>query len=90
MKKLTLPALIAITFAGSALAGPTCTEADRSTWMSQDALKQQLVDQGYQIKKFKVTDKNCYEIYGYDQADRRVEIYFNPVNGEAVKTEIDD
>ena len=46
---------------------------------------QELVDQGYTIDKFKVTDGNCYEIYGEDKGGVKVEIYFNPVDGEAVE-----
>ena len=90
MKAILLSSAIALTAAGSAVAGPTCTEADRSTWMSQDMMKQHIMDQGYRIKKFKETSGHCYEIYGYDSKEHRVEIYFNPVTGEAVKTEIDD
>lgn len=89
MKALLISSVVALTFAGSAIAGPKCTDADRSSWMSQDAMKAQIQEQGYRIKKFKETSGNCYEIYGYDNQDRRVEIYFNPVSGEAVKTEID-
>jgi hypothetical protein len=44
-----------------------------------------LVDQGYKIKVFKVTKGNCYEIYGWDDQKRKVEIYFNPVTGDKVK-----
>lgn len=90
MKALIIPAFLTFAFTGSAIAGPQCTEAERSTWMSQGAMKQQIMDQGYRIKKFKETSGNCYEIYGYNNQDQRVEIYFNPVTGEAVKTEIDD
>lgn len=89
MKALLICSAITLTFAGSAMAGPKCTDAERGSWMSQDAMKQHITDQGYRIKKFKETSGNCYEIYGYDNKDRKVEIYFNPVTGEAVKTEID-
>jgi hypothetical protein len=52
-------------------------------------MKQKIADMGYKIKEFKTTDGSCYEIYGWDRQERRVEIYFNPVNGEIVKQEID-
>ena len=80
----------ALLFAGAAFAGPQCTDAPQSDWMSQDTMKQNLADQGYTIKKFKVTSGNCYEIYGMDKDGVKVEIYFNPVNGEVVKEERDD
>ncbi|AHF66593.1 MULTISPECIES: PepSY domain-containing protein [Pseudomonas] len=71
-----------------ALAGPQCTTADKSQWQDQAKFQEQLKAQGYQISKFKVTDGNCYEIYGFDKDKRKVEIYHDPVSGKAVKTEI--
>ncbi len=65
-----------------------CTTADRSTWQDEAAFKQQLTEQGYRIEEFKVTDGNCYEIYGWDKDNKKVEIYFNPVDGSKVKEEI--
>lgn len=73
-----------------AFAGPECTSADPSEWKDQEAFKKSLETEGYKIKKFKVTEGNCYEIYGWDKDGRKVEIYFNPVTGEPVKTRIED
>ncbi|MFT4818378.1 MAG: hypothetical protein ACI90S_000741 [Marinobacter psychrophilus] len=83
-------ATAALLFTGAAVAGPQCTDAPQSEWMSQDTMKQNLDDQGYTIKKFKVTSGNCYEIYGMDKGGVKVEIYFNPVSGEVIKEERDD
>lgn len=80
----------ALLFAGAAVAGPQCTDAPQSEWKSQDVMKQELTDQGYTIDKFKVTDGNCYEIYGEDKDGVKVEIYFNPVSGEAVEERRND
>ena len=52
-----------------------------------NALIPQLKAQGYQINKFKVTDGNCYEIYGFNKDGKKVEIYFDPVSGKAVKSD---
>ncbi|OUM06028.1 hypothetical protein BW686_17125 [Pseudomonas syringae] len=71
-----------------ALAGPQCTTAEKSQWQDQAKFQEQLKAQGYEISKFKVTDGNCYEIYGFDKDKRKVEIYHDPVSGKAVKTEI--
>ncbi|KPB66686.1 hypothetical protein ALO62_03878 [Pseudomonas amygdali pv. myricae] len=71
-----------------ALAGPQCTTAEKSQWQDQAKFQEQLKAQGYEIIKFKVTDGNCYEIYGFDKDKRKVEIYHDPVTGKAVKTEI--
>ncbi|MCL7461821.1 PepSY domain-containing protein [Pseudomonas sp. NW5] len=89
MKKLLLPLALLIA-SPLALAKTECTTAERSTWQDAEAFQANLRDQGYQIKKFKVTEGNCYEIYGYDAEQRKVEIYFNPVSGEAVKTKMAD
>ena len=64
-----------------------CTDAPKSDWQDQDAFQSSLLDKGYKINEFKVTDGNCYEIYGFDAQDNKVEIYFNPVDGSIVKQE---
>lgn len=88
MKKLLL---IALTLAApAAFAGKTeCTTADKAQWQDQAAFQEKLKAQGYSIKKFKVTAGNCYEIYGTDKANRKVEIYFDPVSGKVVKEEVE-
>jgi hypothetical protein len=63
--------------ATAAFAGPTCS-VPKDKWMKETDFKSQLVQQGYQIKTFKVTKGNCYEIYGFDKAGKKVEIYFDP------------
>ena len=73
-----------------AFAGPECTKADKAEWQDQAKFQEDLKAQGYEIKKFKVTGGNCYEIYGWDKDKRKVEIYFDPVSGKAVKEEIED
>lgn len=69
----------------AAVAGPDCTSADKAEWMSEGAMKQQIEADGYSIDKFKTTSGNCYEIYGRDKDGKKVEIYFNPVDGSIVK-----
>lgn len=92
VKKLLIStALIASAFTSAqALADPTCTKQDKSEWLEFDQAKQQVIDMGYKIKKFKKTKTNCYELYGTNSEGKRVEIYFNPVNLDKVKEEIDD
>lgn len=65
--------------------GPQCTAKPKIDWKKEKDFKQSLTDQGYKIKFFKVTDGNCYEIYGWDKAGKKVEIYFDPVDGRIVK-----
>lgn len=71
-------------------AEPECTKADKSQWRDKQQFQQDLKDQGYKINVFKVTEGNCYEIYGWNKQDQKVEIYFNPVSGDVVKKEVAD
>ncbi len=61
-----------------------CTTEPTSKWKDQETFKKDL-EKTYTIKKFKVTPGNCYEIYGFDKAGKKIEIYFNPVDGSIVK-----
>jgi hypothetical protein len=64
-----------------------CTSEPRSSWQDADAFQQSLLDEGYRVNEFKITEGNCYEIYGFDPDDTKVEIYFDPVSGSVVKRE---
>ena len=89
MKKLALILLAVAGALGASCASKTvCTSEDRSRWQDQDAFQKTLAQEGFKIEEFKVTDGNCYEIYGWDKDKRKVEIYFNPVDGTKVKEEV--
>lgn len=90
MKTFRVPiaCTILLTALPAMAAEPQCTTADKSKWLDPVKFQAQLKAEGYEIKKFKVTDGNCYEIYGWNKAKQKVEIYFDPVTGKAVKTEI--
>ncbi len=83
MKSIVLATLLTAV-AGAAMASPTCT-APKENWKPEASFKKELEAQGYQIKNFKVTKGNCYEIYGTDKAGKKVEIYFDPVSGKALE-----
>lgn len=82
-------------FAGLFLAAATahadpkekCTTEPKDKWQDQKAFQENLKKEGYKIKVFKVTKGDCYEIYGWDKAGKKVEIYFNPVTAAIVKEE---
>lgn len=87
MRKLLLLSLALaspLTFAAT-----ECTTADKAQWQDQDTFQAGLKAQGYEINKFKVTDGNCYEIYGFNKDGKKVEIYFDPVSGNAVKSDVE-
>lgn len=65
-----------------------CTGAAQSAWLSQEATKDLLKQQGYQeVRRIKVTDGNCYEVYGIDAQGEKVEVYLDPTNGNLVAKE---
>lgn len=82
MKKLSALFLTSL-FAGAAIAGPTCS-VPQEKWMKEADFKARLEAQGYQIKTFKVSKGQCYEIYGFDKGGQKVEIYFDPQTGAVV------
>ena len=79
----TLFAALAACVATGAIAAPTCT-APQEKWMKVPDFKARLEAEGYQIKTFKITSGNCYEIYGHDKAGKKVEIYFDPQTAAVV------
>jgi hypothetical protein len=83
MKHFILLTAIALTGL-SAHAKKTCTDQPKDKWMKEDDFKKKVEGQGYQIKKFKQPG-TCYEIYGLNKEGKKVEIYFNPVDGSIVK-----
>ena len=86
MKRIiTVPLFLAtVLLSANAIAAPKCTTAPQEQWISQDKMKQQILDQGYTIRIFKISG-NCYEIYGKYKNGKNVEIYFDPTDGRIVK-----
>jgi hypothetical protein len=76
-------ALIALAVAAPASATGVikCNAGPEAKWKSQDALKAQLIKDGWQVRKTKV-DGGCYEVYGTTPKGERVEAYFHPVTLE--------
>lgn len=71
--------------ASSAWAKTQCTDQPKSKWMSETQFRQMAEARGYRIRKFKQPG-TCYEIYGTNHQGKKVEVYFNPVTGDPVKT----
>ena len=93
LSRSALPAAAAIAVimatASHAVAGPSCTSAPRSKWLTEAQMKAKIAKMGYQkIKVFQVTG-SCYEIYAHTKDGRRAEVYFNPVNGAVVQNNVD-
>ncbi len=90
MSILRISAIGAVVFAltGAAFAAPQCTTAPKTQWLTEAAMRAKIEKEGYTIKTFLVSG-NCYEIYGFDKDGKKVEIYFNPVDGSVVKKEVE-
>lgn len=68
-----------------AFAEVQCTKEPKEKWLPDSRIKEIASDLGHKIVVFKITSGNCYEIYGRDSQDRRIEIYFSPIDGTIVK-----
>ncbi len=84
MKKLIILGL-AIGWSGAAYAKKNCTDQPKEKWMKIEPFKEMKLKEGYTIRKFKQPG-TCYEIYGRDKNGKKIEIYFNPVDGSIVKS----
>ncbi len=71
-----------------AWAGANCKAYPKAEWLSEADAKSKIEAQGYKITKFKV-DGNCYEIYGTNNAGKKVEIYFDAKTLDVVKAEVE-
>jgi len=65
-----------------------CKAYQKAEWMSEADAKTKIGAMGYTITTFKV-DGNCYEIYGRNKDDKKVEIYFDAKTLDVVKSEIE-
>ncbi len=83
MKSIAIASLL-VAVSSAALAGPTCN-VPQDKWMKEADFKKGLEAQGYQIKTFKVSKGQCYEIYGFDKTGKKVEIYFDPSNAKVLE-----
>jgi len=73
----------------AAQASPPCTKEPKTAWLSEQAMKERIAKMGYrEIKVFK-TSGQCYEIYAIDGKGQKAEVYFNPVDGTVVQSNID-
>jgi hypothetical protein len=83
MRRLGLAVAFMI-LSGPAIAGPNCTSEPKDKWLTESAMKAKIAELGYKYRIFKVTDGNCYEIYGQDKNGKRIEVYFHPITGSVV------
>lgn len=91
MKKFLAASLLALTtFAGIGYAqdDTKCGNVPQNQWMTEDAMKSQATELGFDVRKIKVED-GCYEVYGIKDGNK-VEALFNPQTGVQVGVDGDD
>ena len=88
IRSFAICSVLVLGVAGCSGGDPNCTTEPKTAWMSEADMKARVTQMGYKTNVFKVSG-NCYEIYGTDKEGRDVEVYFNPVTGEVVKSEIE-
>ncbi len=84
MRNYVLVFMSLVLTSGVAIAKKNCTDQPKEKWMTEVDFKKKVEDEGYKISKFKQPG-TCYEIYGHNKSGKKVEIYFNPVDGSIVK-----
>lgn len=70
--------------AGAALAdGNVSCAVPKAEWRPMLELQKTLKKSGWTVRKVQLFN-GCYEVYGYDDKDKRVEAFFNPKTFERV------
>ncbi|HSW03499.1 PepSY domain-containing protein [Aquabacterium sp.] len=87
MKKLMTICAAALAFgaASSAYAqhAEKCEPIPKEEWRPQAELERKLTNQGWKISRVKITN-GCYEVYGRDEKNGKVETFFHPKTFDVV------
>ncbi|MCI4679753.1 PepSY domain-containing protein [Rhodoblastus acidophilus] len=88
MRKLTVLASIAALAGGVGAAqaeslGRPCTDKPAQAYLSLDALKAKVTEQGYQIRDAEIK-KACGEFYVIDKTGKKGELFVDPTTGVIV------
>lgn len=86
----TLLPITMIALAGQAWAGPTCTNESTDKWLTETQMAEKLKVLGYRddVKKLHISKGKCWEIYGHDKDGRKIEVYFHPITGAIVESNV--
>ncbi len=71
-----------------ALAADGCSSAPQDQWLEPEQIKAKAEEMGYTVRSVG-EDDGCLEVKGMDKAGAKVELYFDPVTGDVVKTKED-
>ena len=79
-----IAALLALAVAGAhAEHAEKCNPIPKSEWKPQADLERKLQDEGWKINRVKITN-GCYEVYGRDAKNNKMETFFDPKTFEVV------
>ncbi len=84
-----LLALPLATLATPALADDDECYVPMAQWQSRDAVRNWAEKQGWNVRRVKIDD-GCYEIKGYDQSGREIEVKVDPATFAIVEFEYED
>ena len=91
MKKPLIFAGILIAFSAAipAFADDDDCYVPMSQWQSREAARNWAQSQGWDVRRIKIDD-GCYEIEGYDQSGREIEVKIDPATLAIVEFEYED
>ena len=76
-------ALLVASFGASAQHAEKCEPIPKEEWKPQAELERKLGDRGWKISRVKITN-GCYEVYGRDEKNNKVETFFHPKTFDVV------
>jgi len=59
-------------------------DVPKAEWKKQTELKDKLLADGWKKVRQVKTENGCYEVYGFNEKNERVEVFFNPKTFEKV------
>jgi hypothetical protein len=60
-----------------------CEPIPKAEWKPQAELERKLADRGWKVSRVKITN-GCYEVYGRDEKNNKVETFFHPKTFDVV------
>ncbi|HWK48900.1 MAG TPA: PepSY domain-containing protein [Steroidobacter sp.] len=80
----TAAALLLISSVAGAHGDVSCSEP-KAEWKPRVELQKKLKGDGWTVRKIEIMN-GCYEVYGFDEKDAKVEAFFNPKTFERIVT----
>jgi hypothetical protein len=63
--------------------GNISCDVPKSEWQPRVDLQKKLKSQGWSVRDIKI-ENGCYEVYGFDEKDAKIEAFFNPKTFERI------